>query len=179
MRITKITKYQFPILGVSLLAITIITGLTLSPAFAILGEEVSVGDEIVLKGKASGTCTSGEGSDTAKANVRFLLQVTESEDGNYNGVVKSDFKGIKANCDGIPRSLVNDGPLAFSYDGNSNVIIILGQLIGKDGSVFTLDGLGEYVVKPNNKISVDLHIELVGTDDVSTNLTVVGGKVFH
>ena len=45
-----------------------------------------VGDEIGIKAKGTGICTSDEGSDTVKANVRFLLQVTESDGDNSSGV---------------------------------------------------------------------------------------------
>ena len=141
----KIIANKFIILGICFLAITIIAGFSMSSAFAIPGQEVNVGDEIGFKGKTKGTCTGFlEETNRPNANVRFLLKVQESDDLGYRGIAKSEFKGIAPSCDGIPRDLVNDGEMIFSND--SNTITITGDLKARDGSIFTLEGNGDYSI---------------------------------
>ena len=82
-------------------------------------DPIEVGDEIGIKAKGTGTCTSDEGSGTAKANVRFLLQVTEVNVDDSRGVAKETLN-LQTKCEGAPKAFVNDSPLSFSYDANSN-----------------------------------------------------------
>jgi len=123
-----------------------------------------VGDEIGIKAKGTGICENG---GTAKANVRFLLQVTESDGDNSSGVVKAKIN-LQTKCEGAPKAFVNDGPLSFSYDANSNVLDISGVLIDKDGITYSIDGVGQ--INEGKKTTIDMHLEIVSDPGVGVTL---------
>jgi len=116
-----------------------------------------VGDEIGIKAKGTGICTSSENSDTAKTNVRFLLQVTEADGDISNGVGKTKIN-LQTKCEGAPKAFENDGPLSFSYDANSNVLVISGVLIDKEGITYSIDGIGQ--INEGKKTTIDMHLAI-------------------
>ena len=118
---------------------------------------IEVGDEITLKGKGGGTCSDGDTSGTAKANVRFLLLVQEADGDISHGVAKAKIK-LQTKCEGAPKGFVSDGPLLFSYDANSNLLVISGVLIDRDAITYSIDGVGQ--VNEGKKTTVDMELAI-------------------
>ena len=117
-------------------------------------EPIEVGDEIPLKGKGTGTCTSGDNSGTAKANVRFLLKILEPDDPqNFNGVAKAQMK-FQSDCEGVPKELVSNGPLAFTLSICQGIITMSGDLEARDGTKYTFDAIGQ--VNEGKKTTIDM-----------------------
>ena len=134
---------------------------------------IEVGDELILKGKGTGTCTSGGDSGTAKANVRFLLTVTEVDGDNFSGVAKAQIK-LQTKCDGAPKKLVNNGPVAHTYDGSSGSLIIAGDLVDELGNTYSLDVIGQ--VNEGKKTTIDMIVEIAGSTDLVIDVTGAGIK---
>jgi hypothetical protein len=116
-------------------------------------EPIEVGDEIPLKGKGTGTCTSGDNSGTAKANVRFLLKVDEVDDDNISGVAKAQMK-FQSDCEGVPKELVSNGPLAFTLSICQRIITMSGDLEARDSTKYTFDAIGQ--VNEGKKTTIDM-----------------------
>ena len=132
-----------------------------------------VGDEIGIKAKGTGVCISDEIADTAKTNVRFLLQVTEVNVDDYSGVAKAKIN-LQTKCEGAPKTFVNDGSLSFSYDDNSNLLVISGVLIDKDGITYSIDGVGQINEGKKTTIDMDLAIESDPVVGVILQLPILG-----
>ncbi len=116
---------------------------------------IEVGDELMFKGKGTGTCTSGDDSGTVKANTRLRFVVQELLDKDLKGEVKAQIK-LQAKCEGAPRELVTDGSLAFTLDNDIGLLTMSGDLIARDGTMFKLDSAGEYLTLSNGKTTIDM-----------------------
>ena len=128
-----------------------------------------VGDEVEIKGKGTGTCTSDDDTVTAKANARFLLLVTETNGEDFSGSGKVKIQLI-TKCDGAPKKLVNNGPVAHAYDGSSGILSIAGDLVDDLGNTYSLDAIGQ--VNEGKKTTIDLIMQLVGDNGIVIDVTV-------
>ena len=141
------------ILAISLMAVLVIGVISFEDAFAKKDnglDTIEVGDELGLKGQGKGACTFGGESGKVKANVRFLLKITEvDEDNIFRGIAKSEIK-TTSNCDVIPSGLISDGPLGFAYVPNG-VFTIDGSMKDKANNEYTLAGS---VKSPRKKMEI-------------------------
>jgi hypothetical protein len=85
------------------------------------------------------------------------LQVTESDGDNSSGVGETKIK-MQKQCEGAPNGFVSDGPLLFSYDANSNLLVISGVLIDRDAITYSIDGVGQ--VNEGKKTTVDMELAI-------------------
>ena len=140
------------ILAISIITVLLIGVIPFDDAFAkkTLGP-IEIGDQIKLKGKGEGTCTTNE-DGTAKAHLRVILVVAEDIEGSIEGVGKAKIK-LNATCEGTPRELVNDGPLLFSYDAESNEFNMSGDMKDRAGNMYSLDAIGEISEGKNRKMT--------------------------
>ncbi len=133
-----------------------------------------VGDEIIIKGKGAGICTSGEDTVTTKTNVSFLFLVTEADGGMSTGVGTTKIQ-LQTKCEGAPKVFVNNGPLAFTLDADSGLIIISGNVIVGDGTLYSLDGVG--VINLGKKTTIDMVLEMTSDPGVGVLLEIPTGGV--
>ena len=124
-------------------------------------EPIEVGDEITLKGKGGGTCSDGDNSGTAKANIRFLLKVDEVDGDNFSGVAKAKIN-LQTKCDDSPKELVSNGPLAFTLSIDNGILTMSGNIIARDGTTYSLDAVGE--VKEGKKTTIDTVLNIGGQE---------------
>jgi len=137
-----------------------------------------VGDEIGIKAKGTGICTSGGDSGTAKANVRFLLLVQEADGDISNGVAKTKMK-LNATCEGAPRELVTDGSLAFTLDNDNGILTMSGDLKARDGTTHSLEAIGVISEGKNGKAKIDLRINLVAENGDVITMPMKGSAVIN
>jgi len=128
-----------------------------------------VGDEIIIKGKGAGICTSGEDSDTAKANFSFLLLVQEADGDISNGVGTTKIQ-LHTKCEGAPKAFVNDGPLTFTLDADNGIITISGNVIVGDGTLYSFDGIGE--INVGKKTTIDMILAITSDPGVGVTLEI-------
>ena len=166
-----IPKLSVPILASILILGVLAVGLSFDDAEAKKTQFTTpqVGDEIEIKARGTGICTSGENSDTAKANTRFLLLVQETEGDSFTGVAKAKIK-LQTKCEGTPKQLTNAGALAFTALSNS--INISGDLIARDGTMFKLNSAGEYLTLSNGKTTIDMDLAIVSDPGVGVTLEI-------
>ena len=89
--------------------------------------------------------------------------VAEDIEGSIEGVGKAKIK-LNATCEGTPRELVNDGPLLFSYDAESNEFNMSGDMIDRAGNTYSLDAIGESSEGKNRKMTLDIDMIVWGPD---------------
>jgi hypothetical protein len=166
-----IPKLSGPILAGILVLGVLAVGLSFDDAEAKKTQFTTpkVGDEIGIKAKGTGICTSDEDSGTVKANVRFLLQVTEADGDISNGVGKAKMK-LNATCEGAPRELETDGSLAFTLDNDNRILTMSGVLIDKDGITYSIDGVGQ--INEGKKTTVDMDLAIVSDPGVGVTFTI-------
>jgi len=160
----KILLSALPLLAVAILSLNLLGGSV--AASAIPGQEIGAEDQIKIQGKGTGTCTGISNiTGESKANVRFILLVEESINGNYKGVAKVDIKKMKSTCDGMPKNFKNNDPLQFSYIANSNEMTISGIMKTKHDALYNLHATGSYQEASNGSTTMDMTLQGIGLEN--------------